>query len=68
MMDLSINIFMKTEQIFHLEQNHQQISSEIQVARNSEEVELKSTVEIKPQIAAFNDLRGLSWIILEEYN
>ena len=59
---------MKTEQTIHLEKNQQHSFSEFQVARKSEQVELKSTDKIKSEKTTFNDLRGLSWIILEEYS
>ena len=59
---------MKTEQTIHLEKIQQHSFSEFQVARKSGQAGLKSTDKIKPEKTTFNDLRGLSWIILEEYS
>ena len=58
---------MKTEQTIHLEKNQQDSFSEFQVARKSAKARLKSTDKIQLEKTVFNDLRGLSWIIVEEY-
>ena len=59
---------MKAEQAIHLEENQQHSFSEFQVARKSVKVGLKSIDKIQPEKLTLNDLRGLSWIILEEYS
>ena len=59
---------MKIEQTVHLEKDQQHSFSEFHVTRKSEQIRFKSTDKIKPEKTTFNDLRGLSWIILEEYD
>lgn len=55
---------MKTHQTFDFKKDWQNLPSEIQVARNS--VKTESMQKTRSKELTFNDLRGLSWIMLEE--